>query len=89
MSDEKRARSRIVRRITVIILAVFLLLIATGTALALCLCEAIRGTCPMPPRASRFEIEVPLGAGSGYIGELLEENGLVRNSTIFSLLHTL
>lgn len=82
MSDEKRARSRIVRRITVIILAVFLLLIATGTALAYVYVK--QSVEPVDAASSEsVEIEVPLGAGSGYIGELLEENGLVRNSTIF------
>ncbi|MCT4781924.1 MULTISPECIES: endolytic transglycosylase MltG [Exiguobacterium] len=84
MSDEKRARSRIVRRITVIILAVFLLVIATGAAVSYAFVK--RSLEPVDPSSTEMvEVEVPLGAGSGYIGELLEENGLVRNSTIFRL----
>ncbi len=82
MSDEKRARNRIVRRITVVILAIFLLVIATGSALAYVFVK--RSVEPIDPTSTEtVEIEVPLGAGSGYIGELLEENGLVRSSTIF------
>ncbi|MET2870419.1 endolytic transglycosylase MltG [Exiguobacterium profundum] len=82
MSDEKRARNRIVRRITVVILAIFLLVIATGSALAYVFVK--RSIEPIDPTSTEtVEIEVPLGAGSGYIGELLEENGLVRSSTIF------
>lgn len=82
MSDEKRARNRIVRRITVVILAIFLLVIATGSALTYVFVK--RSTEPIDPSSTEtVEIEVPLGAGSGYIGELLEENGLVRSSTIF------
>ena len=82
MSDEKRARNRIVRRITVVILAIFLLVIATGSALAYVFVK--RSVEPIDPTSTEtVEVEVPLGAGSGYIGELLEENGLVRNSTIF------
>ncbi|MDX5324233.1 MAG: endolytic transglycosylase MltG, partial [Exiguobacterium sp.] len=84
MSDEKRARSRIVRRITVIILAVFLLVIATGAAVSYAFVK--RSLEPVDPTSTEtVEVEVPLGAGSGYIGELLEENGLVRNSAIFRL----
>lgn len=82
MSDEKRARNRIVRRITVVILAIFLLVIATGSALTYVFVK--RSVEPIDPTSTEtVEIEVPLGAGSGYIGELLEENGLVRSSTIF------
>ncbi|MCA0979776.1 MULTISPECIES: endolytic transglycosylase MltG [Exiguobacterium] len=82
MSDEKRARNRIVRRITVVILAIFLLVIATGSALAYVFVK--RSVEPIDPTSTEtVEVEVPLGAGSGYIGELLEENGLVRSSTIF------
>ena len=82
MSDEKRARNRIVRRITVVILAIFLLVIATGSALAYVFVK--RSVEPIDPSSTEtVEVEVPLGAGSGYIGELLEENGLVRSSTIF------
>lgn len=82
MSDEKRARNRIVRRITVVILAIFLLVIATGSALTYVFVK--RSIEPIDPSSTEtVEIEVPLGAGSGYIGELLEENGLVRSSTIF------
>lgn len=82
MSDEKRARNRIVRRITVVILAIFLLVIATGSALAYVFMK--RSVEPIDPTSTEtVEVEVPLGAGSGYIGELLEENGLVRSSTIF------
>ncbi|WP_214748467.1 endolytic transglycosylase MltG [Exiguobacterium sp. s189] len=82
MSDEKRARNRIVRRITVVILAIFLLVIATGSALAYVFVK--RSVEPIDPTSTEtVELEVPLGAGSGYIGELLEENGLVRSSTIF------
>ncbi len=82
MSEEKRARNRIVRRITVVILAIFLLVIATGSALAYVFVK--RSIEPIDPTSTEtVEIEVPLGAGSGYIGELLEENGLVRSSTIF------
>lgn len=82
MSDEKRARNRIVRRITVVILAIFLLVIATSSALAYVFVK--RSVEPIDPTSTEtVEVEVPLGAGSGYIGELLEENGLVRNSTIF------
>lgn len=82
MSDEKRARNRIVRRITVVILAIFLLVIATGSALTYVFVK--RSIEPIDPTSTEtVEIEVPLGAGSGYIGELLEENGLVRSSTIF------
>lgn len=82
MSDEKRARNQIVRRITVVILAIFLLVIATGSALAYVFVK--RSVEPIDPTSTEtVEIEVPLGAGSGYIGELLEENGLVRSSTIF------
>ena len=82
MSDEKRARNRIVRRITVVILAIFLLVIATGSALAYVFVK--RSVEPIDPTSTEtVEVEIPLGAGSGYIGELLEENGLVRNSTIF------
>ncbi|WP_214782738.1 endolytic transglycosylase MltG [Exiguobacterium sp. S3] len=82
MSDEKRARNRIVRRITVVILAIFLLVIATGSALAYVFVK--RSVEPIDPTSTEIvEVEVPLGAGSGYIGELLEENGLVRSSTIF------
>ncbi len=82
MFDEKRARNRIVRRITVIILAVFLLVIATGAAVSYAFVK--RSLEPVDPSSTEsVEVEVPLGAGSGYIGELLEENGLVRNSTIF------
>ncbi|WP_083600167.1 endolytic transglycosylase MltG [Exiguobacterium sp. AT1b] len=82
MSDEKRARNRIVRRITVVILAIFLLVIATGSALAYVFVK--RSVEPIDPTSTEtVEVEVPFGAGSGYIGELLEENGLVRSSTIF------
>ena len=82
MSGEKRARNRIVRRITVVILAIFLLVIATGSALTYVFVK--RSIEPIDPTSTEtVEIEVPLGAGSGYIGELLEENGLVRSSTIF------
>lgn len=82
MSDEKRARNRIVRRITVVILAIFILVIATGSALTYVFVK--RSIEPIDPTSTEtVEIEVPLGAGSGYIGELLEENGLVRSSTIF------
>lgn len=82
MSDEKRARNRIVRRITVVILVIFLLVIATGSALTYVFVK--RSIEPIDPTSTEtVEIEVPLGAGSGYIGELLEENGLVRSSTIF------
>lgn len=82
MSDEKRVRNRIVRRITVVILAIFLLVIATGSALTYVFVK--RSIEPIDPTSTEtVEIEVPLGAGSGYIGELLEENGLVRSSTIF------
>lgn len=82
MSDEKRVRNRIVRRITVVILAVFLLVIATGSALTYVFVK--RSIEPIDPTSTEtVEIEVPLGAGSGYIGELLEEKGLVRSSTIF------
>ncbi|WP_214737563.1 endolytic transglycosylase MltG [Exiguobacterium sp. s162] len=82
MSDEKRARNRIVRRITVVILAIFLLVIATGSALTYVFVK--RSIEPIDSSSTEtVEIEVPLGAGSGYIGELLEENGLVRSSTIF------
>ncbi|MBR2757757.1 MAG: endolytic transglycosylase MltG [Exiguobacterium sp.] len=82
MSDEKRVRNRIVRRITVVILAIFLLVIATGSALAYVFVK--RSVEPIDPTSTEtVEVEVPLGAGSGYIGELLEENGLVRSSTIF------
>ncbi|MBR2680323.1 MAG: endolytic transglycosylase MltG, partial [Exiguobacterium sp.] len=82
MSDEKRVRNRIVRRITVVILAIFLLVIATGSALTYVFVK--RSIEPIDPTSTEtVEIEVPLGAGSGYIGELLEEKGLVRSSTIF------
>lgn len=84
MSDEKRARSRIVRRITVVILAIFLLVIGTGSALAYMFVK--RSVEPIDPTSTEtVEVEVPYGAGSGYIGELLEENGLVRSSTVFRL----
>ena len=84
MSDEKRARSRIVRRITVVILAIFILVIGTGSALAYMFVK--RSVEPMDPTSTEtVEVEVPYGAGSGYIGELLEENGLVRSSTVFRL----
>lgn len=84
MNDEKRARNRIVRRITVIILAVFLLVIATGAAVSYVFVK--RSLEPVDAASNEsVEIEVPIGSGSGYIGELLEENGLVRNSTIFRL----
>ena len=84
MSDEKRARSRIVRRITVVILAIFILVIATGSALAYVFVK--RSVEPIDPNSTEtVQVEVPFGVGSGYIGELLEENGLVRSSTIFRL----
>lgn len=84
MSDEKRARSRIVRRITVVILAIFILVIATGSALAYVFVK--RSVEPIDPTSTEtVQVEVPFGVGSGYIGELLEENGLVRSSAIFRL----
>jgi len=59
MSDEKRARSRIVRRITVIILAVFLLVIATGAAVSYAFVK--RSLEPVDPTSTEtVEVEVPL-----------------------------
>lgn len=65
-------------------LCCFILLAAAGIAGALGF-YVYQALSPMPPSDKPVPFEVPKGAGSAGISRILDDHGLIRSSTVFSL----
>lgn len=79
---ERGNEARIVRRIVAVI-TLILVLVATGTILGgyFYIKSALN---PLDPDNNKqTEVEVPIGSSTTAIGDLLEEKGIIKNSTIF------
>lgn len=79
---ERYQEARMVRRIVVAVISVLIILmIAGGTTGYLYVKSALE---PKDPDSeAQKEIEIPLGSSVSTIGEILEENGIIKNGTIF------
>ncbi|KMK75748.1 endolytic transglycosylase MltG [Alkalihalobacillus pseudalcaliphilus] len=80
--EERVAQAKIVRKI--VFVTVIILLIAAGIVGLIGYNYITSALKPMDAENPEVvEVEIPLGSGSSTIGTILEENGLIQNSTFF------
>ncbi|NCU17497.1 endolytic transglycosylase MltG [Pallidibacillus pasinlerensis] len=79
---EKYKEAKLTRRIVFIITSTILLLLAgTITGAVLFVSSALK---PVDPDSQEIiEVEIPYGSGSSTIARILEENGIIKNATVF------
>lgn len=79
---ERGHEARTIRRIVAVI-AIILILVFGGTALGgyLYISSALK---PLDPENTKStDVEIPIGSSSTSIGEILEEKGIIKDSTVF------
>ena len=82
MIKEKAQDAKVVRKIVFITLMSFIVIIAIGIVSGYFYIKSAVG--PQDPNSDEtVEVEIPLGSSTNDIGQILEENGLIKNSTVF------
>ncbi|SDH58158.1 UPF0755 protein [Alteribacillus persepolensis] len=80
--EEKIRQARLVRRIVLtVIICIVALVIAVSAGGYFYITSALK---PMDENSDEtIEVEIPIGSSSAEIGRILEENGIIKNGTIF------
>src|SRR6056297_3430496 len=79
---ERKEEAKVIRRIVgIIVLALFIIIVGTAVGGYLYINSALQ---PVNEDNNKsVNVEIPIGSGVTSIGNILEENGIIKNSHVF------